>query len=612
MSQGHSEKFGPVDPEALQIQLRALASRRADAGIVDDLELQHLVSVIFHGAMLLHDLYSSDRIGTVYSSDPRAAARSLIVPLLADGENANVDLLARVGRLPEEVRLLGDKCLFDVGITRIRKYKGLDLQDLGTRAYRMASEILGVLGEDVTLREFFDRNRLAPLPIAEEVTFLKQCSERFGIHADLLLHLNFAEAPQSDTTPGVIVPPLPDDKVIGIPRLSTMPDDVDLPEPAGAFTDLDTSGLSREDLLSSYERIVLFSALDLEALRTSLNTVVVDQGEAVDALCDEFSLYAAGTHSLTKPPSYFFVGPTGVGKNYLVETLVRFLGKTAGVEIPLLTIDGPNFTDPSDINELRGSTRGFIRSDEEGVLAEFHQRSSQAPLSVILVDEVEKAHPHLRKFFLSLMDRGTVTDNRGKTLFFANSLIVFTSNLGYSEAVSRGTPIGYRGDEAREEFENSEVGRSLRQSLSAEFVNRLRIIRFQHLSRRSIETIFDLEFDKVRRRFAEIHGVELEATQAARDEMLSQGYSFDYGARHLGAVINRLANVEVSKRLKRDDRTGPRGEKDVLEYLRQVRRKERAFDPREVRARVLGAARVKVPYRSLTIDFEDGEFTYRS
>jgi ATP-dependent Clp protease ATP-binding subunit ClpA len=210
------------------------------------------------------------------------------------------------------------------------------------------------------------------------------------------------------------------------------------------------------------------------------------------------------------------------------------------------------------------------------------------------------------------MDRGTVTDNRGRSLYFANSMVVFTSNLGFSESASRAVPIGYRGDESREIFEQSEVDRSLRQALSAEFVNRLRIIRFSHLTRSSIEKIFDLEFDRVRRRFRDVHGLELDVTTEAREQILSRGYSHEFGARHLGSVINRVANVEVSKRIKRDDEGGERLEREVLDYLRQIRRKERAFDPREVRARVLGTARVRVPYRRLTIGFEDGAFVYRT
>jgi len=626
------DAFGRLEPSLLEWQLRELAGRHAGAGVVDEMELRHLVSVVLHGALLLHDLYSSDRIDTIYtSSDPRTLARQLVVPLVSETDLSEGERLVRAGRLPDDVRKLADQCLFDVGITRMRRYRGLDLHDLGVRAYRMASEILGLLAEDVSLRAFFENNRLGPLPIAEEVTFLRQCAERFGIHADLLLQLRLGGIEGSDTASGVVIPvprprsgapekdaaadgPHPDPGTTregdSASREGAGPDGA--PEGKPPLSDLESLALSREDLISSYERIVLFASLDLDRLRAQLADVVVDQPAAVDALCDEFALYATGTHSLTSPPSYFFVGPTGVGKNYLVETLVRCLSETAGVPIPLLTIDGPNYTDASDINELRGSTRGFVRSDEEGLLAEFHERSSRAPLSVILVDEVEKAHPHLRKFFLGLMDRGTVMDNRGRSLFFANSMLVFTSNLGFSESVARGTPVGYRGRETRESFENSEVSRSLRQALSAEFVNRLRIVRFEHLSRASIETIFDLELDKVRRRFQEVHGVTLEVTSAAKSALIEQGYSYDYGARHLASVINRVANVEVARRLKRDDAGGDRAEKAVLDYLRQVRNKERAFDPREVRARVLGAARVRVPYSAVVIDCENGAFVYRT
>ena len=644
MSSEHPEGIDPLEPKRLEEQLRTLAGNRPGTGIVDDLELHHLVTVILHGALLLQDLYESDRVDTIYWGEPRSIARSLITPVIGESDRLENSLLPRVGRLPDQVRLLGDKCLFDVGITGLRKYRGLDLQDLGVRAYRMASEVLGVLAEDRGLRDFFDRNRLGPLPILEEIAFLKQCAERFAIHADLLHNLPRPEGFSGDGLPAVLVPAglrvaqpgdtpapaglrghrkgdapeLPDQPAVpGKESAAETADDGTLTTEAESAAQAgdsvlegETARLSRDDLLSAYERIVLFAALDVDRLRTLLRETVIDQPAAVDALCDEFALYAAGTHNLTKPPSYFFVGPTGVGKNYLVESLVRTLGATWGMEIPILTIDGPNYTDASDINELRGSTRGFIRSDEEGLLAEFHARASQSPLSFILVDEVEKAHPHLRKFFLGMMDRGTVTDNRGRTLSFANAMLFFTSNVGYSEAVQRGTPIGYRGDEEKDAFEESDVSRGLRQALSAEFMNRVRVIRFEHLSRTSIDKILDLELDKVRGRFRDIHGLELVVTQAARDEILRRGYSHDFGARHLGTVINQVANVEVSKILKRDEGGTRRVDSDVLDYLRKIRSKERAFDPRDVRARVLEAARVHVPYRTVTIDFAGRTFRY--
>src|SRR5436309_11643153 len=227
MSSERPEGLGRLEPAVLEQQLRHLAERRGGTGVVDDLELRHLVGVILHGALLIHDLYSSERVGTIYTGDPRSIAHNLVAPLLAESESLEADVLARVGRLPEEVRLLGDKCLFDVGISRIRRYRGLDLQDLGVRAYLMASEILGLLGEDPHLREFFERNSLAPLPFSEEVTFLKQCAARFSVHADLLLHLPLGPAVQTqmppDTACGLVVPAPPADRATGVATPAPVP-----------------------------------------------------------------------------------------------------------------------------------------------------------------------------------------------------------------------------------------------------------------------------------------------------------------------------------------------------------------------------------------------------
>src|SRR5262245_4134043 len=200
------DAFGRLEPTLLERQLRELAVRHGGAGVVDAMELRHLVSVVLHGALLLHDLYSSDRIDSVYTSDPRALARQLVVPLVAESDMPDSERLVRAGRLPDDVRQLADKCLFDVGISRLRRYRGLDLQDLGVRAYRLASEILGILAEDARLKAFFENNRLGPLPLAEEITFLRQCGERFGIHADLLFHLRIGGYAGSDTASGVVLP----------------------------------------------------------------------------------------------------------------------------------------------------------------------------------------------------------------------------------------------------------------------------------------------------------------------------------------------------------------------------------------------------------------------
>jgi ATP-dependent Clp protease ATP-binding subunit ClpA len=369
--------------------------------------------------------------------------------------------------------------------------------------------------------------------------------------------------------------------------------------------------LPRRDLLSLYERLVLFANLDVPALRDELNRVVVDQEEAVDALCDELSLYATGTQSLSRPASFFLVGPTGVGKNHLVECFAAALERRWSIEIPVLLLEGPQYTYPSDINELKGAARGFIRSDEEGILTEFYGRASGAPLSIILVDEVEKAHPQFRKFFLGLMDRATTMDNRGDTLHFVNTIIFYTSNVGYSRLQSSTAPIGFADAAAREEFRYREVAQDLKRALTPEFVNRVSVIRFRPLTPASIERIFDLELEKVASRYREVQGIALEVAPRAREEIIRRGHSPEFGARPLARLINQVCNVEVSKRLKRDERRDERGTRDLLSYLREVREGSRPLDPSAV-GRVLDEARAHVDYRTLVIDFDGADFTYAS
>jgi MoxR-like ATPase len=453
------------------------------------------------------------------------------------------------------VRVIGDKALFDFGFLGLRRVKGYELGDLGARAYRAAGEALELLAEDRRLREFFRQNKLLMLPLEDEVGFLRQCADRFPLYAEILGMLHGEADPASR-------PSL--DLATRVPLMAAVADVVaegaETPVPALDYVessrgDADRGSLfTRDQLLSAYERMVLFAALDIDRLRSALNALIVDQEPAVQVLCDEFMLSASGTRDLRKPPGYFLVGPTGVGKNHLVESLARVLEGVWHVDVPVLTIEGPNYTYPSDINELRGATRGFIRSDEEGLLSTFHERASKAPLSIILVDEVEKAHPQLRTFFLSILDRGTTTDNRGHVLNFAGSLVFFTSNLGYSEAQQKGSPIGYGDDDARRALADADVRTDLRRALSPEFMNRVRMIHFGRLTTASAERILDLELESIARRYRDVHELELRLDPTARLELLARGFSPSLGARRLAATLESVCNVAISRRIRRDDR----------------------------------------------------------
>ncbi len=618
--------------EDLRQQLMELAQERFREQLVDTFEIEHLVEIATNYSLLLSDVYEPGKIERILRrNDP---ASRWIDHLNLSDEEAHSSTILRLRTIPDQVKTVADKCLYDVGVFRKGEHQGVSLTDLGMQAYRMASEILEVLAEDHRLRDYFRGNTLGKMPIEDEVVFLKQCAQRFTVHADLLHQLGLLESDQSTPRPTAVASPKTAPKASLPGKASsnaarTEPSSARaLRAPPAVPLEKEPDGLSTPDRslvppdgqvatpqaeqISGFERLLVFSVLPIDSLRSHLKEVVIDQEEALDTLCDEFSLYATGTQNPRRPSSYLFVGPTGVGKNYLVESLVKQLEEHWSNEVPLLLLEGPNYTYPSDINELRGATRGFIRSDEEGVLTQFHHRSSGAPFAVLIVDEVEKAHPQLHRFFLSMMDRGTVTDNRGQTLRFSNTLMVFTSNLGYSRMQQEGTPIGYEHPRGAQRYPRREIERELKKTLSPEFLNRLTTVHFAPLSRSSIRHIFDLEFAKIASGFESIHDLKLEITARAKDALIERGYSPDYGARYLASTLQRHCNVEVSKKLKRDESNPKRQVEPVLEYLREVRSGQRLYRPAEATRLVNTQARVRVPYHTLRIDFRSGKFHYES
>jgi hypothetical protein len=608
-----SRHIESLSEDGFEERLRAAARRLFPDRVIDDLEVQHLVRVVTECSMLLTDVYSEDRILRIMHPE-RGFLSSLVDKLIDEQRRGEGEALYRVRRLPDDVRVVGDKALFDLGLLGLRQVKGYDLAELGARAYRRAGEALELLAEDRRLRAFFKQNRLLMLPLEEEVVFLRQCSEKFQAYADILKRAHGVPGTgdaQGDDAAAMA------ELASRVPLMAAVAEALtERQEPAGEATveeivePLDEADpyvdaargemtaeaeTSKERLISTYERILLFSSIDIARLKGALKATVIDQPLAVDALCDDFSLFATGTRDQRKPPAYFMVGPTGVGKNHLVESLCRLLEGVWKIEVPMLTIEGPSYTYPSDINELRGATRGFIRSDEEGLLTSFHGKSSRAPLGVILVDEVEKAHPHLLTFFLSILDRGTTTDNRGDVLNFSNCMMFFTSNLGYSDAQQGSATIGYMDEAARDDFADRDVRRELRRALKPEFVNRVRMLHFDRLSRASAERILDLE---------------LVLDPTARGELIRRGFSPAFGARHLASTLEAVCNVEIAKRVRKDDLGEREDRRALIEWLREMRTGDRPFEAAEVHERVMGMARAKLDYRKLRIVFRAGRFEY--
>lgn len=613
-----ANRIESLNREELEARLRDAARGLFPERLIDDLEVQHLIRVLTECPGGSGDPYSDRRLEPVIrQSPPKFNALDALLELGTTGEES----FRRVCRLPDEVRVVGDRALFDHGLLGLRRVRGYDLVDLGAQAYRRAAELLELLAEDRRLQTFFQQNRLLMLPLEQEVVFLKQCSDKFRQYAGILKHTHgpgegvtdvsarvplmaaVAEALESSTTeaaPAAAAESLEESK------------EIDEYTEAARGEVAGEARISHERLVSNYERILLFSGLDMGRLREALDSTVVDQRGAVDRLCDEFSLFAAGTRDQRKPPAYFLVGPTGVGKNHLIESLIRLLEGVWGIEIPLLTIEGPNYTYPSDINELRGATRGFIRSDEDGILTTFHARSQRTPLSVILVDEVEKAHPHLLTFFLSILDRGTTTDNRGNVLNFANCIVFFTSNLGYSDAQQGARPIGYGDEQDQRAAADGVVRRGMRQALRPEFINRVRTVHFSRLGRASAERILELELEKISKRYRDVHGLFVELHESAREELIRRGFSESYGARHLASTLETICNVDIAKKIRRDDRSDQGDRLKLIGWLREIRGGARPFTVDEIKRRVLQHTRAELEYNTLIITYREGQFAFET
>ncbi len=634
--------LAPLDRKRLESRLHEITQKYFGEATFDEVEMRYLSGLASNPFLLLADFYHEPTVHQILNPDLHSTVDFLqrIWQEKRRNEDPSAAWLRRIRAFPEEVRLVGDKCLYDVGLFGKQAHGSYDLKNLGMASYNRASEILDGLSQDPRLCEFFRDNRVDVRRIHEEILFLRQCARKFPDYAQVLAHLHlFGEGPskeawetfedvtstenseRDDAMPRTTPPP--EDSTPGSPAHAPLPN---LPEPALPASlsqltpseemqearDPETAKLSHQELLSFYERLLLFSNLNITALRDDLKNLVIDQEEAIDTVCDDFSLFATGTHSRRKPLSYFFIGPTGVGKNLLIERLVETLEGLWGLEVPLLLIEGPSYTYPSDINELRGSTRGFIRSDEEGLLTEFHHRAAAAPFSVILIDEVEKAHAQLRKYFLSIMDRGTTIDNRGQELNFSSTLLVYTSNLGYSDLQMSSDPIGFGDQDARANYENCALMSDLKKELSPEFINRTHILHFKSLSKRSIWKIFDLEMEKIAQRYRRVHGLELSVSTVARKAIIDQGFSAEYGARHLARVLNQVCNVGVSKKLRHDS---VRAEQDqesrgLLAYIQEARKEERITDLDMLHRKVMERTRAKVAYMQVNVDYIDGKFCY--
>ncbi|MEU6543188.1 ATP-dependent Clp protease ATP-binding subunit [Streptomyces sp. NPDC046859] len=293
----------------------------------------------------------------------------------------------------------------------------------------------------------------------------------------------------------------------------------------------------------------------LLGLEEHLHKRVVGQDEAVRVVSDAVLRSRAGLASPDRPiGSFLFLGPTGVGKTELARALAEAL---FGSEDRMVRLDMSEYQERHTVSRLIGAPPGYVGHEEAGQLTEVVRRH---PYSLLLLDEIEKAHPDVFNVLLQVLDDGRLTDSQGRTVDFTNAVIVMTSNLG-SEAISKGgTGIGFGpGDgQADEEARTERILRPLRQHFRPEFLNRIdEIVVFRQLTTDQLKSITNLMLDKTRR-MLRAQGVTVDFTDAAVEWLSERGYQPEYGARPLRRVIQREVDNELS-RLLLDGRIGEGG-----------------------------------------------------
>ncbi|UNS95856.1 ATP-dependent Clp protease ATP-binding subunit [Streptomyces tubbatahanensis] len=283
----------------------------------------------------------------------------------------------------------------------------------------------------------------------------------------------------------------------------------------------------------------------LLGLEEHLRRRVIGQDEAVTAVADSVLRSRAGLADPQRPiGSFLFLGPTGVGKTELARALAETL---FGSDEKMVRLDMSEYQERHTVSRLVGAPPGYVGHEEAGQLTETVRRN---PYSLLLLDEIEKAHPDVFNMLLQVLDDGRLTDSQGRTVDFSNTVIVMTSNLGSEAITGRGAVLGFgQGDEADEEARRERVLRPLREHFRPEFLNRIdEIVIFRRLDDTQLRQITDMLLEETRRR---VHAQDLsiDFSPEAVDWLARQGYQPEYGARPLRRTIQREVDNRLSRML---------------------------------------------------------------
>ena len=296
------------------------------------------------------------------------------------------------------------------------------------------------------------------------------------------------------------------------------------------------------------QRIAQSEGIRLLGMTDELKKQVIGQDEAIDKIARSIRRNRAGLRDPKRPiGSFMFLGPTGVGKTLLAKKLAQFLFNN---DEALIRVDMSEYMEKFNVSRLVGAPPGYVGYEEGGQLTEKVRRH---PYSVVLLDEIEKAHPDVFNMLLQVLDEGSLTDGLGRKVDFKNTIIIMTSNIGTRELKDFGAGIGFNTNELTKERSDAVIRKALNRQFSPEFLNRVDdIVTFGALNHECILKIVDIELASFYKRVEE-NGLILDITNAAKELVADHGFDIQYGARHLKRAIQSEIEDPLSEMLLRDE-----------------------------------------------------------
>jgi len=313
------------------------------------------------------------------------------------------------------------------------------------------------------------------------------------------------------------------------------------------------TGENIAEIVSSWTGIPIFSLKEEEAqkllrMEEELHKRIIGQDEAIVSISKAIRRARAGMKSPKRPiGSFIFLGPTGVGKTELARTLAEFL---FGDENALISLDMSEYMEKFAVSRLVGAPPGYVGYEEGGQLTEKVRRK---PYSVILLDEIEKAHPDVFNILLQIFEDGRLTDSQGRVVDFKNTVIIMTSNVG-ATLIKKGATLGFRGTNETEEISYKDIKNrvmgELNKTFRPEFLNRIdEVIVFKSLTKEEIKKIASLIINNEVKKLLEEQKIDLRTTEEVKELLAKEGYDSNFGARPLRRTIERLIENPISEKL---------------------------------------------------------------